>query len=93
MPTGCGRRCWCTRDGGVLRQLSGNRELLFVQTESVMAIKVCDDAVQLSEEIDTDAPDEAPETDPALVEKLRAGLCVAVPGGSVTQHRPVIPML
>ena len=34
-------------DGGVLRQLSGNRELLFVQTESVMNIKVCDEAVRL----------------------------------------------
>ncbi len=58
----------------MLRQLSGNRELLFVQTESVMAIRVCDDAVQLSEEMDTDTPDEAPETDPALVEKLRQNL-------------------
>ena len=72
-------------DGGVLRQLSGNRELLFVQTESVMAIKVCDDAVQLSEEIDTDAPDEAPETDPALVEKLRQGFAWQYPAAALAQ--------
>ena len=72
-------------DGGVLRQLSGNRELLFVQTESVMAIKVCDDAVQLSEEIDTDTPDEAPETDPALVEKLRQGFAWQYPAAALAQ--------
>ena len=72
-------------DGGVLRQLSGNRELLFVQTESVMDIKVCDDAVQLSEKIDTATPDEAPETDPALVEKLRQGFAWQYPAAALAQ--------
>ena len=69
----------------MLRQLSGNRELLFVQTESVMNIKVCDDAVQLSEEIDTDTPDETPETDPALVEKLRQGFAWQYPAAALAQ--------
>ena len=72
-------------DGGVLRQLSGNRELLFVQTESVMAIRVCDDAVQLSEEIDTDTPDETPETDPALVKKLRQNFAWQYPAAALAQ--------
>ena len=72
-------------DGGVLRQLSCNRELLFVQTESVMNIKVCDDAVQLSEEIDTDTPDETPETDPALVEKLRQNFAWQYPAAALAQ--------
>ena len=72
-------------DGGVLRQLSGNRELLFVQTESVMAIKVCDDAVQLSEEPDTATQDEAPETDPALVEKLRQNFAWQYPAAVLAQ--------
>ena len=72
-------------DGGVLRQLSGNRELLFVQTESTMAIKVCDDAVQLSEKIDTDTPDETPETDPALVKKLRQNFAWQYPAAALAQ--------
>ena len=72
-------------DGGVLRQLSGNRELLFVQTESVMAIRVCDDAVQLSEEIDTDTPDETPETDLALVETLRQNFAWQYPAAALAQ--------
>ena len=72
-------------DGGVLRQLSGNRELLFVQTESTMAIKVCDDAVQLSEEIDKDTPDEAPETDSALVETLRQNFAWQYPAAALAQ--------
>ena len=72
-------------DGGVLRQLSCNRELLFVQTESVMAIRVCDDAVQLSEEIDTDTPDETPETDPALVKKLRQNFAWQYPAAALAQ--------
>ena len=72
-------------DGGVLRQLSCNRELLFVQTESVMAIRVCDDAVQLSEEIDTDTPDETPETDPALVETLRQNFAWQYPAAALAQ--------
>ena len=72
-------------DGGVLRQLSGNRELLFVQTESAMDIKVCDDAVQLSEEPDAATPDEAPETDPALVETLRQGFAWQYPAAALAQ--------
>ena len=72
-------------DGGVLRQLSGNRELLFVQTESVMEIKVCDDAVQLSEEPDAATPDEAPETDPALVETLRQNFAWQYPAAALAQ--------
>ena len=72
-------------DGGVLRQLSGNRELLFVQTESVMDIEVCDDAVQLSEEPDAATPDEAPETDPALVERLRQGFAWQYPAAALAQ--------
>ena len=72
-------------DGGVLRQLSGNRELLFVQTESVMDIKLCDDAVQLSGEPDADTPDEAPETDPALVETLRQNFAWQYPAASLAQ--------
>ena len=72
-------------DGGVLRQLSGNRELLFVQTESVMAIRVCDDAVQLAEEIDTDTPDETPKTDSALVEKLRQSFAWQYPAAALAQ--------
>ena len=72
-------------DGGVLRQLSGNRELLFVQTESTMAIKVCDDAVQLSEEIDTDTPDETPKTDSALVKKLRQNFAWQYPAAALAQ--------
>ena len=76
-------------DGGVLRQLSGNRELLFAQTESTMAIKVCDDAVQLSEEIDKDlgagTEDEAPETDPALVETLRQNFAWQYPAAALAQ--------
>ena len=72
-------------DGGVLRQLSGNRELLFVQTESVMDIKVCDDAVQLSEEPDAATPDEAPETDPALVETLRQNFAWQYPAAALAQ--------
>ena len=72
-------------DGGALRQLSGNRELLFVQTESTMAIKVCDDAVQLSEEIDTDTPDETPETDLALVETLRQNFAWQYPAAALAQ--------
>ena len=72
-------------DGGVLRQLSGNRELLFVQTESVMAMRVCDDAVQLAEEIDTDTPDETPETDLALVETLRQNFAWQYPAAALAQ--------
>ena len=72
-------------DGGVLRQLSGNRELLFVQTESVMDIRVCDDAVQLSAEPDADTADEAPQTDPALVEKLRQGFAWQYPAAALAQ--------
>ena len=72
-------------DGGALRQLSGNRELLFVQTESVMDIEVCDDAAQLSEEPDAATPDEAPETDPALVEKLRQGFAWQYPAAALAQ--------
>jgi len=72
-------------DGGVLRQLSGNRELLFVQTESVMAIRVYDDAVQLSEEPDADTENEAPETDPALVETLRQGFAWQYPAAALAQ--------
>ncbi|MFR9066976.1 MAG: hypothetical protein ACLVJH_08735 [Faecalibacterium prausnitzii] len=61
-----------------------------VQTESVMAIRVCDGAVQLSPEPET--PDTGyagsgracPETDPALVKSAAGrGLCAAAPGGSV----------
>ena len=72
-------------DGGVLRQLSGNRELLFVQTESVMAIRVCDDAVQLAEEPDADTENEVPETDLALVEKLRQGFAWQYPAAALAQ--------
>lgn len=72
-------------DGGVLRQLSGNRELLFVQTESTMAIKVCDDAVRLSEKPDADTADEAPETDLALVEKLRQNFAWQYPAAALAQ--------
>ncbi len=72
-------------DGGVLRQLSGNRELLFVQTESMMNIKVCDEAVHLSEELDADTADEAPETDLALVEKLRQGFAWQYPAAALAQ--------
>ena len=56
-----------------------------MQTESVMAIKVCDDAVQLSEEPDAATPDEAPETDPALVEKLRQGFAWQYPAAALAQ--------
>ena len=72
-------------DGGVLRQLSGNRELLFVQTESTMAIKVCDDAVQLAEEPDADTENKVPETDPALVEKLRQNFAWQYPAAALAQ--------
>ena len=69
----------------MLRQLSGNRELLFVQTESVMAIRVCDDAVQLAEEPDADTENEVPETDLALVEKLRQGFAWQYPAAALAQ--------
>ena len=50
-----------------------------------MAIRVCDDAVQLAEEPDADTENEVPETDLALVEKLRQGFAWQYPAAALAQ--------
>ena len=50
-----------------------------------MAIKVCDDAVQLAEEPDADTENKVPETDPALVETLRQNFAWQYPAAALAQ--------